>query len=271
MQDAILDVIDGNLNIKDSTSSDHFNRIMRHAPIIAHALLNNTISGKLNEYVASIIKFILLHINKLYGKYNIPGKDRYGMPHESKYEFFPGFPVILGQANYEMDKTTITDDHFCRKLSGSHPVLSPGIFTVFCRHRVCLGFSLMTSSESPKTPFNIFLHRFSNNLPQMRIVYDNSCNLQQYCLNREMARFSETIFLIDRLHYADHTACTEGYNANAYNSDPAVKTLNTQTNEQANAELRHLTKQISYMKPENVMTLVKIFFAERNRRVKGLQ
>ena len=157
---------------------------------------------------------------------------------------------------------------YCRKVSSGHPVFSPGIFTIFCRHRVCLGFSLMSHSESPKTPFDIFLRRFAPYLPQLRIFYDNACNLHQYILNREPSRFSETIFLVDRLHYQDHTSCSEGYSTNSYNCDTSIRHMNTQLNEQANAELRHLSTQIAYMRPENVMVHVKTFLAERNRKVK---
>ena len=38
-------------------------------------------------------------------------------------------------------------------------------------------------------------------------IYGNSYNLHQFALNREAARFSETLFLIDRLHLQDHVSC----------------------------------------------------------------
>ena len=270
VQEAILDVIDGITNIRASKSRSHFQLIKRHAPIMADLLLTNTINGSLDANVANIARYILVHVNKTLVRHSIPQADQYGNPSESPYDYFPGFPVVLGNAVYAMDKNKSIDDIYCRKMSGSHPFLSPGIFTLFCRHRVCLGFSLMSSSESPRTAFNIFLQRFTNYLPQLRIFYDNCCNLHQFCLNREPARFSETIFLIDRLHYQDHTSCTEGYSTNSYNSDPHIKSINTQINEQANADLRRLTKQIAYMKPENVMVHVKLFLAERNQKKRSL-
>jgi hypothetical protein len=229
---------------------------------------NMTADGCLANEAGNVIEFILFDILSLFEKCTVPNGERYGPPISSPYEFFPSFPKQLGKSCYSIDATAKKDEHLCRKLSNSHPVLSPGIFTVFCRHRVCLGFSLMTASESPKTPFELFLTRFTNYLPQIRIIYDNCCNLHRYALNREPARFSETIFLVDRLHFQDHSACSLGYSTSTYNCDPSIKSLNTQINEQANADLRNLSKQVSYMKPENVMLHLKIFLAERNRRMK---
>ena len=268
VQQTVLDIIDEEIDLRDSTSYKELSLINQSAPILATVIAANTINGKLDPLVGDVLKYTLLSINELLINCTIPCPERYGPPVEHPYECFPGFPMILGRSVYAMDKTRSDDDLYCRKLSGSHPTLSPGMFTVFCRHRVCLGFSLMSHSESPKTPFDIFLRRFSPFLPQMRIFYDNACNLHQYILNREPARFAETTFLVDRLHYQDHSACSEGYSTNIYNADPTIKKMNTQLNEQANADLRNLSKQVSYMKPENVMVHAKVFLAERNRKVK---
>ena len=264
-----MDVIERNVNLRDSTAHELLKQIKKDAPIIADVIQANTKAGQLDPLVANIISYILLSINELFLPTSIPASERYGSPIEHPYEYFPGFPMLLGKAIYSMDSKNSKDDSYCRKMSGSHPTLSPGMFTIFCRHRVCLGFTLMTHSESPKTPFEIFLRRFSSFLPQLRIFYDNACNLHQYALNREPARFSETIFLVDRLHYQDHTACSEGYSTNTYNTDSSIKKMNTQLNEQANADLRNLSKQVTYMKPANVIMHTKLFLADRNRKVKS--
>ena len=269
VQEAILDVINGDVDIRDSAATSHFNVIKKYAPVLANAIIENmTLNDTISKHASHVMEYILLNILSLFETFEIPPPERYGKPGESPYEYFPCYPAKLGKCFYAIESMTKTDDIFCRKLSNSHPSLSPGVFTIFCRHRVCLGFSLMTSSESPKTPFRLFLSRFVDYLPQLRIIYDNSCNLHTYALNREPARFAETIFLVDRLHFQDHSACTLGYSTNSYNFDPKIKTLNTQINEQANADLRNLSKQISYMKPDNVMIILKLFLADRNRRVK---
>ena len=35
-------------------------------------------------------------------------------------------------------------------------------------------------------------------------VYDNSCNLHEYCLNRDSGFFKHTKFLVDRFHWFNH-------------------------------------------------------------------
>lgn len=190
----------------------HYSLLKQHAPVLADAIVDNmTSDGHLNQHASNFIEFIVFHINDLFSNLEIPHNDRYGTPFENPYKYFPCFPMKLVKAYYDMDDVSKKDDAFCRKLSNTHVILSPGIFTVFCRHRVCLGFSLMTSAESPKTPFEIYLRNFPHLLNQTRIIYDNCCNLHQYALNRQPARFAETIFLIDRLHFQDHSACTHGY------------------------------------------------------------
>lgn len=37
------------------------------------------------------------------------------------------------------------------------------------------------------------------------IVYDNACNLHSYSLNRDPVFFKNSQFLVDRLHWRDHT------------------------------------------------------------------
>jgi len=264
-QEALLNVLSGAVDIRDSTEASHFSLIKKSVPLLADAIVENMEgNGKLSECATRVIEYIVTHVIELLSECEVPASDRYGEPTESAYEFFPCFPSKLGKSYYAIDTQKNNDDVHCRKLSNSHPVLSPGIFTMFCRHRICLGFSLMMTTESPRTPFEILLRRFPDYLSQLRIVYDNCCNLHQFALNREPARFAETLFMIDRLHFQDHVSCTLGYSTNSYNYDPHVKSLNTQINEQANSDLRNLSKQIAYMKPENVILHLKIFLVERN-------
>ena len=169
---AILQVTSGELDIRDSTAGSKYSLIKRHAPILADAIIENmTSDGHLAEEAAEIIEFILTNIMNLFEDCEIPSSDRYAPPEDNPYHCFPAFPPKLGRANYKMNKVFRKDNHFCRKICNSHPILSPGIFTIFYRH--CLGFSLMTSTESPKTPFHLFLTQFTDHHHNIRIIYDN--------------------------------------------------------------------------------------------------
>lgn len=61
----------------------------------------------------------------------------------------------------------------CRKETVPHAHLTPGIFTVFCGvHGVCIGYSVMLESESPRTAFEILRTRFQP-APKF-VIYDNA-------------------------------------------------------------------------------------------------
>ena len=108
----------------------------------------------------------------------------------------------------------MTATHVGIKASYGHPSLSPSIFTVFSPHGICCGFEMMQSCESPKHPFSIFRQRFQK-APRV-IVYDNACELHQYCLNREPHFFRSTLFAVDWFHWQGHVGCSASYCLNNY-------------------------------------------------------
>ena len=92
--------------------------------------------------------------------------------------------------------------------------------------------NVMLCSESPNIPFTVFRMRFSRGKLDLMcmcmlwpligcrrvltssvffltgarlVIYDNSCNLHSYCLNRDPVFFKNSQFLVDRLHWRDHT------------------------------------------------------------------
>ena len=97
------------------------------------------------------------------------------------------------------------------------------------------------------------------------IIYDNACKLQLYALKREPKRFANTKFLVDRLHYrVGHIGCSLGYSMDSYKSNTYIRNINSQANEQANAALRRIQTQVTYMHIENVIAHTAIFLAIRN-------
>ena len=113
---------------------------------------------------------------------------------------FPSLPLVRRVRNYAADLKLHKEDlDSCRKFSSSHLVLTLGIFTLFCSYGVCYGFQILKQYESPQHPFELLLTRF-HSMPEY-IIYDNSCKLHQYVLNREPVMFQNTIFLVDRFHW----------------------------------------------------------------------
>ena len=95
------------------------------------------------------------------------------------------------------------------------------------------------------------------------IVYDNACKLHVYRLNREPGHFQNTLFLVDRFHWRGHTGCSSGYNLDPC-GEPILKTLNSQINEQANADLQKIQGQLAYMTPANFQFHLSLFISIKN-------
>lgn len=267
IQVILLHVATGKLDITDSRKSRYLTMIQKEVPLLAKAIVENTHDGTLDDHMSKLLYLLLSEIKKPFVNTEVPGSDVYRPAMQNDFDFFPTLPVTLGPANYEIDRNKRKYKPICRKEGHTHPNLSPGIFTVFCQHEVCLGFSLMRECESPKTPFDILMSRFSDQLDKLRFVYDNSCNLHSYALNREPERFKNTKFNIDRLHFhKNHVSCSLGYDLDQYKSNRKLVELNSQCNEQANSDLRILSKQVTYMNPKNIVHTVSLFLAQRNRK-----
>ena len=172
-----------------------------------------------------------------------------------------GLPKFKSDSLFHRENGKDTEDS-CRKKTKGHPSLSPGIFTVYCPHQICYGFSVMRDHESPRVPFNIFCTRFS--CPPKTIVYDNACKLHQFCLNRDPHFFKNTVFVVDRFHWKGHIGCSKGYNLNEYNAALEVNCLNSQVNEQENAGRKRLSGMLAYMTLDNFIFHVSLFYGVKN-------
>jgi hypothetical protein len=116
---------------------------------------------------------------------------------------------------YASDKYSQHTGSACAKHQTRNGRLTPGLFVVFCLDcGRCVGFSVMRHAESPRTPFEVFFTRWQK-APDV-VVYDNACNAQQFVLNREPAFFAGTKWLVDGLHWPNHTRCPVSHSMKAY-------------------------------------------------------
>ena len=60
--------------------------------------------------------------------------------------------------------------------------------TCACQLKVVYGFEMMMTGESPRMLFEVIMNRFENDYSP-DIIYDASCKLKEYALNREPKRF----------------------------------------------------------------------------------
>jgi len=262
---ALESIIDEQINIFDSSNHATLDLLQRYTPVLCTFFYSYyKVEGKsISVLVADLIKEIL---QCMVSPHTIPQPSPcHYLPvqADSLLSFFPSLPQLIGPASYSADKTTTkTSPDECRKYSGNHPILTPGIFTMFCPHGVCYGYEVMSTNESPYHPFQILRSRFK--IAPKLVIYDNACKLHQYCLNREPAIFKHTQFSVDRFHWKGHIGCSSGYCLDQY-QHPQLKAINSQINEQANSNLQHIKGQLAYMSIENFKFTLSLFLAIKNQ------
>lgn len=111
---------------------------------------------------------------------------------------------------YAADRISQTTGRQCNKQQYKGRNLTPGLFWIYCLDcSGCIGFLVMTASESPRTLFEALYTRWQ--IPPLVVVYDNSCHAQAFALNRE-AEWARTIqWVIDALHFKGHSGCAFSY------------------------------------------------------------
>ncbi len=78
---------------------------------------------------------------------------------ESDHVFMPAFPLYRDLPAFQANSDKTSDGERCSKYHRLHSQLTPGIFTVFCAHGICVGFKFMVNKEGPATAFDLFFSR----------------------------------------------------------------------------------------------------------------
>jgi hypothetical protein len=205
-----------------------------------------------------------------------PTLQHAGLPNDEQYTFMPHHPVCRRKNAYRVDKMNRSYST-CNKFTRRDRIFSPGLFSCFCPHGICWGFSIMKQYEGPSTAFDMLLHRFPE-APGM-VIYDNACNLSRYALKREPGFFAKTQFRIDRVHQPGHVGCHEGYSLTTYPENCPVlggstilRDMNTQVCEQAHSSLEAISTQTKFMNQGNFLQYVRYFLYRHNMaKIQSLQ
>ena len=83
------------------------------------------------------------------------------------------------------------------------------------------------------------------------IIYDNACNFYDTCMNRSPILFRRTLFISDRLHWANHRNCSAVFNPAKYGL-----VANTVLHESQNRRLGVLKKMTWRMLYETYVELL---------------
>lgn len=135
-----------------------------------------------------------------------------------------------------------------------------GIFTWYCKHGICYCFHVIPKAEGRNEPYSFLVSHFEH--APRAVVYDFSCQLHSYCLNRAPAFFAGTTFAIDRFHQVNHKSCADAYRMD---NDPVLFSgVNSQHAEQGNSSLADVKGAILSARQSTCMLLLRFFLASRN-------
>lgn len=243
-------------------------KMMSKYPVITSIILSlATEDGQLEKPVSSLLLSIVNHTLDVYNSATKRDRSDYTArtTGELDVQIFPNMPLLRERAKYS--KTCSSEDKkawdkLCEKTFPSHQKLTPGLFIVTCgcSNKVVYGFSMMLSGESPEMLFDIIMTRFEDDY-NPNIIYDASCKLKEYGLNRELARFLNIQITTDRFHECNHTTCTDSFKSSVYEAN---KHINTEAAEQTNSVLRRIGNSTTYMNPELFLKVLSFFMAYQN-------
>ena len=137
----------------------------------------------------------------------------------------------------------------------------------------------MTNKESAHNFFRFLMSRDvdMNNLEG--VLYDYSCGLDPYLLNRDPREFEYKRILVDGAHWASrkkltksnqtgsggHIGCSDSFNYNLYRPHLNINyDLNSQGREKLHANLDACCKTLRLMSYSNYMIFLRAFFAVTN-------
>ena len=155
--------------------------------------------------------------------------------------YAPHFPIIKTVPFVPLSGPEVSRP--CAKHAKGNTHLGPGVILLWCvEHRCCIGFSVMTKAESPRTLYELLATRFRT--PPPIVIYDNACNVCAYAMNRNPALFRDTHFLSDALHFPAHVNCAPTFDSARFRH---LFTGASVIHEQKNRDLAKLKKNAPHM------------------------
>ena len=163
-------------------------------------------------------------------------------------QVYPNFPILNERAIYTRNSKLQEQKRqkdSCQKDFPTHSNLTPGLYlmTCGCKFKTVYGFSMMLSGESPEMLFDLIMTRFESDYNPTN-VYDTSCRIKEYGLNREPEGLSHLRFVTDPLHVDNHTSCSETFQSTIYSN---LRKQNKQACEQFNSIFRSIQSSVTYI------------------------
>ena len=209
----LQEIVDGQLDLRDSQNHQHLKKLQQKVPIIA-SFLTGLSKPPVQVYNVLLWTCCSHWCNIPTCRCHDPNPPPSDNP--SPLRYFPSLPELRAPSRYEADLQLLAKEtapvESCHMATQLYLLVSSP--SIACQHGVCYGYEVMAQCESPKILFQIFITHFPQ--PPHVIVYDNGWKLHVYCLNQEAGYFQNTLFLLDRFHWRRHTGCSSGYNLDLY-------------------------------------------------------
>lgn len=178
------------------------------------------------------------------------------------YYFTPHGGRLRDLPTYNMGSTSKKDGGECRKV-WDPSMTKRGTTYLFLwfdpLHGHCYGFHVITKSEGRKDPF-ASAYMYMESGPD-EVFYDFSCQLDQYCLNREPKFWRDCRFYIDSFHRFSHT-CPYIYD---YKRVPALdRGVNSEICEQFNSYIKKIKNTACSMSQSHFMFYLQFFIYRWN-------
>ena len=168
--------------------------------------------GKILKSVKQfVVKLILFCENYLDSLPDRDEKDYHTTSTEVQSECFPLFTIKRKRAQYEADQRGSAKDNdawndHCPKLFLNMLIWHQDC----CPKKKAYGFKKMIHGESPQIIFDLIITRFEESYNRT-IIYDASCRIKEYGLNREPGWFTKLGFSTDPLHIENPSSCSESF------------------------------------------------------------
>ena len=259
--------------------NDNFFDLVREHSTLLNCLITFIISNianpTLTEACRAVIKQCLTvaqeSASEAHEKFNVIPLPAFPTPERfcarKEYEetgfFFPGRPVHSRVTNCMISKTE--EKQFCNKDYKEAGRYGAGMALFWCgRHRECIGWILLQNGESLEIIYSALVTRFRR-LPKF-VIYDNGCNLYEYCANRAPHLFADTIILSDGFHWANHHNCSRSFNSSHM---LAIAGISSVTHEQKNANLAQFKSISIFMRFDSFSQIMHYVLHNMNYRERG--
>ena len=173
--------------------------------------------------------------------------------------FFPGRPLHSMTTNCILKGESGPACNKDYKEAGKY---GAGMLLFWCgTHRECIGWILLQGSESLEVIYGTLVTRFSI-IPKY-VIYDNGCNLYEYCANRAPHLFADTVFLSDGFHWANHRTCSTCFNSSVV---AVIEGISSVTHEQKNSYLANFKAISIFMRLDSFTQIMHYVLHNMNYR-----